>query len=232
MVTFLSGLGYLLYVASKRSDENLDLIDDDISGLKEIKSKQIKVGGDWTLIDVDGRPFSSRNLYGYYYLIYFGYTNCPDICPSTLYYLSSIYRIIRNIPEGAYMKIKVVFVSIDPERDTPKVLKNYLSQFGKQIIGVTGSGGDSIEIKECLNKYKIKAQKIYYQDGKKKGLYEIDHTTRVFLIDPEGNFLDFLDPALSQQQNAKAIVSKIVENEHFREKAQKKMAGGTSSFTQ
>jgi cytochrome oxidase Cu insertion factor (SCO1/SenC/PrrC family) len=79
------------------------------------------------LIDVDGRPFSSRNLYGYYYLIYFGYTNCPDICPSTLYYLSSIYRIIRNIPEGAYMKIKVVFVSIDPERDTPKVLKNYLS---------------------------------------------------------------------------------------------------------
>lgn len=114
------------------------------------------------------------------------------------------------------MKLKVVFVSIDPERDTPKAMKEYLSQFGKQIIGVTGSGGDSIEVKECLSKYKIKAQKIFYQEGKKKGQYEIDHTTRVFLIDPEGNFLDFLDPTMTEQQNAKAIVSKIVQNEHFR----------------
>lgn len=79
------------------------------------------------MIDTEGRPFSSRDLYGYYYMIYFGYTSCPDICPSTLYYISSIYRIIRNIPEGAYMKLKVVFVSIDPERDSPKVMKDYLS---------------------------------------------------------------------------------------------------------
>ena len=98
MAAFLSGLGYLLYFASSRSDANLDLLDDDIAGLKEIKSKETKFGGDWTLIDTEGRPFSSRNLYGYYYLIYFGYTSCPDICPSTLYYISSIYRIIRNIP--------------------------------------------------------------------------------------------------------------------------------------
>lgn len=86
----------------------------------------------------DGQPFSSRNLAGYYYLIYFGYTNCPDICPSTLYYLSSVYRIIRNLPEGAYLKLKLVFVSVDPERDSPKQLKAYLGEFGKNIIGVTG----------------------------------------------------------------------------------------------
>lgn len=96
------------------------------------------------MVGTDGEPISSKNLTGYYYLIYFGYTNCPDICPSTLYYLSSVYRIIRNLPEGAYMKLKIVFVSVDPERDTPKVIKQYLKEFGKQIIGVTSS--DRVEL--------------------------------------------------------------------------------------
>jgi protein SCO1/2 len=60
------------------------------------------------------------------------------------------------------MKLKIVFVSVDPERDTPKVMKNYLSEFGKNIIGVTGAKGDNIELKECLKKFKIKAKKIFY----------------------------------------------------------------------
>jgi len=65
-------------------------------------------------------------LRGYYYLVYFGFSHCPDICPSALYSIGSIYRIIRNLPEGAYLKLKIVFISIDPERDTPSVLKKYL----------------------------------------------------------------------------------------------------------
>jgi protein SCO1/2 len=83
-------------------------------------------------------------LSGYYYLIYFGYANSPDVCPSTLYYLSTVYRVIRNLPEGAYLKLKVVFVSIDPERDTPNALKAYLSNFHKVMIGVTGSLGNEL----------------------------------------------------------------------------------------
>ena len=143
-LTLTASLFYMLYYANQKSSENLDNVEDDISGLKELKQKESLVGGDWTLLNIEGQPFSSRNLQGNYYLIYFGYTNCPDICPSTLYYLSSVYRIIRNLPEGAYMKLKLVFVSVDPERDTPQVMKEYLSEFGKNIIGVTGISGDNI----------------------------------------------------------------------------------------
>jgi cytochrome oxidase Cu insertion factor (SCO1/SenC/PrrC family) len=74
--------------------------------------------------------------------MYFGFSNCPIICPNILYSIGSIYRIIRNLPEGAYVKLKVVFVSIDPERDTPNVLKEFLKNFGKNIIGVTALKGD------------------------------------------------------------------------------------------
>jgi protein SCO1/2 len=137
-------LAYFYYSASQRGKENLDTIEEDITGFKELKHKERAIGGDWTLTNADGLPFSSRNLTGSYYLIYFGYTNCPDICPSSLYYLSSVYRIIRNLPEGAYMKLKLVFVSVDPERDSPKVIKSYLTEFGKNIIGVTGTSEDDI----------------------------------------------------------------------------------------
>lgn len=112
--------------------------------MKEEKEDKNAIGGEWTLIDNEGHPFSSRMLSGYYYLIYFGYTNSPDICPSTLYYLSTVYRVIRNMPEGAYLKLKVIFVSIDPERDSPKVIKEYLSNFNKVMIGVTGSSGNDV----------------------------------------------------------------------------------------
>ncbi len=210
LLLLTSALAYFYYSASKRSEANLDTIEEDISGFKELKHKERTIGGDWTLTNADGMPFSSRNLNGSYYLIYFGYTNCPDICPSSLYYLSSVYRIIRNLPEGAYMKLKLVFVSVDPERDSPKVIKNYLAEFGKNIIGVTGASEDDIELKECLRKFKIKKSRVYYQEGPKKGGYEIDHTTRVYLMDPDNYYLDHLDPTLTEQQTAKAIVAKIV----------------------
>lgn len=100
-------------------------------------------------------------LGGYYYLVYFGYTNSPDATPSALYYLSTVYRVIRNIPEGAYLKLKVVFISIDPERDTPSKVKSFLSHFHKSIIGVTASDPNDPDLKECLKKFKIHGNKVY-----------------------------------------------------------------------
>ena len=85
-------------------------------------------------------------LSGSYYLIFFGLTNCPNHCPSALYYLSTVYRVIRNIPEGAYIKLKLIFVSIDPERDDPKELHNFIKHFNKNMIGVTGNGKNDFEL--------------------------------------------------------------------------------------
>jgi protein SCO1 len=136
------------------------------------------------LIDTEGRPFSSTTLSGYYYLLYFGFTNCPEICPSALYYISTLYRVIRNIPEGAYLKLKIVFVSIDPERDSPKAVKEFLAHFNKNMIGVTASGPNDPELKEVMKKFKIYSKKIYAKEGEKGGKYNIDHTTRIYLMDP------------------------------------------------
>lgn len=157
-------------------------------------------------------------LSGYYYLIYFGYTRCPDVTPSTLYYLSSVYRIIRNLPEGAYLKFKVVFVSLDPERDTPKVMKEYLLNFGKNLIGVTGSGPNDLDLKECLKKFKINTKKIEKATAHNPKDYLLDSTARVCLMDPDNKYLYHLDPSLSEQQTAKAILTKIISNEHMKEK--------------
>ncbi len=97
-----------------------------------------KIGGDWQLMGTSGQTVTSADLEGSSYLIYFGFTKCPDICPATLFRLSKIARIIRASPENKYFSLKTVFVSVDPERDTPEVLKKYLKNFDKSIIGVTG----------------------------------------------------------------------------------------------
>lgn len=166
------------------------------------------MGGDWTLVNSEGQPFSSRMLSGYYYLVYFGYTSCPDMSPNTLYYISSMYRIIRNLPEGAYLKLKIVFVSLDPQRDSPQVLKKYLSNFSKNIIGVTGSSANDIELQKCLEKFKIKQKRV----SEIKPSYLIDHTRRVFLMSPENVYLYHVDLDTSEQRSAKAVLAKIIQN--------------------
>lgn len=104
--------------------------------------------------------------------------------PNTLFYISTMYRIIRNLPEGAYLKLKIVFISLDPERDTPQAMKEYLKNFSKNIIGVTGSSANDIELKEALKKFRIQTKKVSGIKGMDSSNYLIDHGRRVFLMDP------------------------------------------------
>jgi protein SCO1/2 len=104
--------------------------------------------------------------------------------PNTLFYISTMYRIIRNLPEGAYLKLKIIFISLDPERDTPQSMKEYLKNFSKNIIGVTGSSANDIELKECLKKFKIQTKKVSGIKGMESSNYLIEHSRRVFLMDP------------------------------------------------
>ena len=119
-----------------------------------------------------------------------------------------MYRIIRNLPEGAYLKLKIVFVSLDPQRDSPQVLKKYLSNFSKNIIGVTGSSANDIELQKCLEKFKIKQKRV----SEIKPSYLIDHTRRVFLMSPENVYLYHVDLDTSEQRSAKAVLAKIIQN--------------------
>jgi len=125
------------------------------------------------LIDQDGHPFTSGMLAHKPHVLFFGYTSCPDICPTTLASIS------RWIDEAKLSRVQFVFITVDPERDTPAVLKQYLSAFSPRIIGLTGSPDD---VSAVLDAYHIFRRRVP-QSG---GSYALDHTATIFLVDDFG----------------------------------------------
>ncbi|HJV43598.1 SCO family protein [Caulobacter sp.] len=153
----------------------------------------VKIGGPFSLIDMNGRPVSEKSLLGKPTAIFFGFTYCPEVCPTTLTDMTAWLKALG--PDAD--KLNAVFVSVDPERDTPEQLRLYLSNFDPRIQGFTGTP-------EAVAKA-AKAYRVYYQkvpqDG---GGYTIDHSSSVYLFDAKGQFVEPIayqappDRALSQ----------------------------------
>jgi len=136
------------------------------------------VGGPFRLIDQDGKPLSDQDLKGRPFLVFFGFINCPDICPTTLFEMSEVLR--RLGPDAD--RVRGLFVTIDPERDTPAKLKDYLSSFDPHLVGVTG---DPNAIAAAAKAYRVYTKKVPLEGGN----YTMDHTTIVYLMDKEGRFV-------------------------------------------
>ena len=109
---------------------------------------------------MDGRPFGSLDLEGKYYIIYFGFANCPDICPQTLSKLTRALEMISKASEKKYFRLETIFVSIDPDRDTPEKIQNFLKHFDKSIIPVRGASNNDPVLKKMMQRFKIYASKI------------------------------------------------------------------------
>lgn len=136
------------------------------------------VGGPFQLTDHDGKPVSDETLKGKPFLVFFGFTHCPDICPTTLFEVSEI--LTRLGPDAG--KMNALFVTVDPERDTVVKLKDYLGSFHPQLRGVTGSP-------EALDKM-LKGYRVYYKKIPTTGSdYTMDHTALVYLMDKQGRFV-------------------------------------------
>ena len=136
------------------------------------------VGGPFRLIDQDGKPLSDQDLKGRPFLVFFGFINCPDICPTTLFEMSEVLS--RLGPDAD--RVRGLFITIDPERDTPDKLKDYLSSFDPHLIGVTG---DPNAIAAAAKAYRVYTKKVPLEGGN----YTMDHTTIVYLMDKEGRFV-------------------------------------------
>jgi protein SCO1 len=136
------------------------------------------VGGPFTLTDQNGRVISDRDFKGKPFVVFFGFTNCPDICPTTLFEMSEVLKRLGSDAE----KTAGLFISVDPERDTPEKLKDYLSSFHPRIFGLTGTPG---EIAAVEKEYRVYAKKIPLKDGD----YTMDHTAVVYLMDKAGRFV-------------------------------------------
>jgi len=136
------------------------------------------VGGPFQLVDQNAKPITEQDLKGHPFLVFFGFTHCPDVCPTTLFEVSEIFRALG--PEAK--DVRALFITVDPERDTPAVLKDYLSSFDPRIIGVTGDG---TAVAAAEKAYRVYAKKVPI-DG---GGYTMDHTAIVYLMNKDGRFV-------------------------------------------
>ena len=126
------------------------------------------VGGPFRLEDQNGKPVSDQDMKGRPFLVFFGYTHCPDICPTTLFEMSEV---IRQLGKDAD-RIGALFITVDPERDTPAALKDYLSSFDPHLRGLTG---DPAAVNAAIKAYRVYAKKIPLEGGD----YTMDHRHRL-----------------------------------------------------
>ena len=136
------------------------------------------IGGPFKLVDQNGKPITDVDIKGRPYLVFFGYTHCPDVCPTTLFEVSEVMRALGKDAD----RTGALFITVDPERDTPAVLKDYLSSFDPRIIGVTGDG---TAVAAAEKAYRVYAKKVPI-DG---GGYTMDHTAIVYLMNKDGRFV-------------------------------------------
>ena len=132
----------------------------------------------------DGTPLVPGELAGHWTLVFLGFTFCPDVCPTTLAELAQAQKQWEALPEST--RPRVLFVSVDPERDTPEVLAEYLANFDPRITGLTGDPG---EVARALEGFRASAERLPAEDGG----YTMNHTAGVFLFDADGRFANIID---------------------------------------
>lgn len=153
------------------------------------------VGGPFTLTDANGRKRSLASFRGKVVLLYFGYTFCPDVCPTDLV---EIARMMKAMGKDA-RRLQPLFVTLDPERDTPQVLRAYAAAFHPRLIALTGTED---EIRKVATEWKTWFGKVQPPDGRP---YLIDHTAFTYLIDREGKYLAYFPPGTSGERMAELV---------------------------
>lgn len=141
------------------------------------------LGGPFTLVGSDGQPFSSSRLAGKPAAVFFGFTNCPDVCPTTLARLAQLRKQLGKGDEG----FSIVFISVDPQRDRPEDVGRYATLFNTPIVGLTGNPA---QIERVKKQFGVFSQKVPTPGGG----YSVDHTATVFLLDRNGKFVATLAP--------------------------------------
>jgi protein SCO1 len=136
------------------------------------------IGGPFQLTDQSGATVTEKDLQGRPTLIFFGFTHCPDVCPTSLFEISEILRAMG--PDAD--RVNAYFISVDPERDTATAMKEYLSSFDPHLKGLSG---DPAAIQKVLGEYRVYAKKVPLKDGD----YTMDHTALIYLMDRDGKFV-------------------------------------------
>ena len=156
------------------------------------------IGGPFTLVNQDGKTVTQADFAGETHLFFFGFTHCPDICPTTLQQITDVLAALGPKAD----QLKVAFVTVDPERDTPEALKTYLSSFDPRITGLTGTPE---QVAATIKAYRGFAQKVPGKDGE----YVMEHTAFVYVMDARNDFLGALNLSRPPQETAAELAKRI-----------------------
>lgn len=136
------------------------------------------IGGPFQLTDQTGQTVTEKSMQGHPTLVFFGFTHCPDVCPTTLFEMSQVLKAMGKDAD----RVNAYYITVDPERDTQAAMKEYLSSFDPRLKGLTGSPQ---EIAKVLSEYRVYSKKVPLKDGD----YTMDHTALIYLMDRDGKFV-------------------------------------------
>lgn len=139
-------------------------------------ASRVPIGGPFRLTSHEGKAFTDADLKGKPFLVFFGFTHCPEVCPTTLHDISQDLAALGKDAD----KLRVAFITVDPARDTPELLKTYLSSFDPRIVGLTGTEEEIADV--------AKTYKIYYRKVPTDSDYTMDHSATILLMDSKGDF--------------------------------------------
>jgi protein SCO1/2 len=148
-----------------------------MGGLRHVTAPAA-IGGPFQLTDQAGQTVTEKSMQGHPSLVFFGFTHCPDVCPTTLFEMSEVLKAMGKDAD----RVSAYYISVDPERDTQAAMKEYLSSFDPRLKGLTGSPA---EIAKVLSEYRVYAKKVPLKDGD----YTMDHTALIYLMDRDGKFV-------------------------------------------
>uniref|UniRef100_A0A914YKV0 Thioredoxin domain-containing protein n=1 Tax=Panagrolaimus superbus TaxID=310955 RepID=A0A914YKV0_9BILA len=192
-----TGLSWLFYMKKSRDAE--------MEKQQKVMAGKARIGGEWELMNTNGKLEGSKELRGNWLLMYFGFTNCPDICPDEIEKMVSVVGILNESDDK--IPVVPVFISVDPARDTVDRVREYCKEFSPLIRGFTGS-------KEQVDKV-AKTFRVYHSQGPKTAAddYIVDHTVIMYLIDPDGQFHDYYGQNRRAREIANIIKTKVLKYE-------------------
>lgn len=160
-----------------------------------------KIGGNWSLIDHAGRPLTSADFWGKYTLIYFGFTYCPDICPTEL---KKMTKALDMLPKEAQDQVVPMMISVDPWRDSIAQLAGYVQEFHPRLVGLVGTPQ---QVDAITRKFRVYTSK---GPEETEGDYLMDHSIFMYLMDKDGKFVDYYGVALEADEIADSISKHLI----------------------